>query len=182
MADNRHWKNRSPDLSERSPQTPGPGDRGVEEELARREPSMREQQDAQEQQNQGGNGQARRSRNGKRGGGTSMGGKLQFSRRGKNGAEERPISLQGGGSGNAELGSEAMRNDSGDPRRNGHARLDLEHASARDLAHFADIDQRTAEKIIRFRNQRGSLDDIDDLRQVDGVDDQVLERLRRRAA
>jgi competence ComEA-like helix-hairpin-helix protein len=56
--------------------------------------------------------------------------------------------------------------------------FDLNTMSKEDLQELEGINPRLAEEIIKFRDERGGIEDIEELREIDGVDDSTLELIR----
>jgi competence ComEA-like helix-hairpin-helix protein len=56
--------------------------------------------------------------------------------------------------------------------------IDLNTASKEDFMEIEGISPTLADNIIRFRDQRGGIDSVDDLQDVSGINDSVLEELR----
>lgn len=56
--------------------------------------------------------------------------------------------------------------------------IDLNTASKEDLMEIEGISPMLADKIIDFRDERGGIDSVDDLREVGGISELTLEELR----
>jgi competence ComEA-like helix-hairpin-helix protein len=56
--------------------------------------------------------------------------------------------------------------------------IDLNTASREDFMEIKGIDPPLADKIIEFRDERGGIDNVDDLREVGGISESTLEELR----
>ncbi len=56
--------------------------------------------------------------------------------------------------------------------------IDLNTASKEDLMEIEGIGASLADKIIQFRDERGGIDSVDELREVSGISESTLEDLR----
>ena len=56
--------------------------------------------------------------------------------------------------------------------------IDLNTASKEDLLEISGIDPSLADRIIQFRDERGGIDSVDELREVGGISESTLEELR----
>ncbi len=56
--------------------------------------------------------------------------------------------------------------------------IDLNTASKEDLMEFSGIGSSLADRIIQFRDERGGIDSVDDLREVSGISESTLDELR----
>jgi len=56
--------------------------------------------------------------------------------------------------------------------------IDLNTASKEDLMEIEGISPSLADRIIQFRDQRGGIDKVDELRAVGGISESTLEELR----
>ena len=56
--------------------------------------------------------------------------------------------------------------------------IDLNTASRDDLMEIEGIGPTLADNIIRFRDERGGIDSVNDLREVSGISESTLEELR----
>ncbi len=56
--------------------------------------------------------------------------------------------------------------------------IDLNTASKEDLLEVSGIDPSLADRIIQFRDERGGIDSVDELREVGGISESTLEELR----
>jgi len=56
--------------------------------------------------------------------------------------------------------------------------IDLNTASKEDLMEIEGIDLTLADKIIQFRDDRGGIDSVDELRAVGGISESTLQELR----
>jgi competence ComEA-like helix-hairpin-helix protein len=56
--------------------------------------------------------------------------------------------------------------------------IDLNTASREDLMEIEGIDPSLADKIIEFRDERGGLDSVDELRELSGISESTLQGLR----
>ena len=56
--------------------------------------------------------------------------------------------------------------------------IDLNTASKEDFMDIEGIGPTLADKIIEFRDERGGLDSVDDLRELGGISESTLEGLR----
>lgn len=58
--------------------------------------------------------------------------------------------------------------------------VNINTAGVGDFMKIRGVGRRTAEAIVSFRNQRGPLRSIEDLKRVDGISDVLMERIGRR--
>jgi competence protein ComEA len=56
--------------------------------------------------------------------------------------------------------------------------IDLNTASKEDLMEIEGIGPSLADRIIQFRDERGGLDNVDDLRELSGISESTIEGLR----
>ena len=56
--------------------------------------------------------------------------------------------------------------------------IDLNTASRDDFMEIEGIGPTLADNIVRFREERGGVDSVDDLREGSGIDESTLEELR----
>ncbi|RPJ36150.1 MAG: helix-hairpin-helix domain-containing protein [Planctomycetaceae bacterium] len=56
--------------------------------------------------------------------------------------------------------------------------IDLNTASKEDLLEVSGIDPSLADRIIQFRDERGGIDSVDELREVGGISESTIEELR----
>lgn len=59
-------------------------------------------------------------------------------------------------------------------------RIDVNAASGLELSEVLEIDGALADRIIEHRAREGGFRSVDDLGRIEGVDDQVLRRMRER--
>ena len=59
-------------------------------------------------------------------------------------------------------------------------KIDVNAASETELCEVLEIDEDLADRIVLFRSEEGGIRSVDDLADVEGVDANVLERMRER--